>query len=39
MLCYTAGLCRMPKRAFALIALLRLPKLVAYYYLVRLGWG
>jgi membrane protein YqaA with SNARE-associated domain len=39
MLCYTAGLCRLPKRAFALIALLRLPKLVAYYYLVRLGWG
>jgi membrane protein YqaA with SNARE-associated domain len=38
-LCYTAGLCRLPKRAFALIALLRLPKLVAYYYLVRLGWG
>jgi membrane protein YqaA with SNARE-associated domain len=39
MLCYTAGVCRLPARAFALIALLRLPKLVAYYYLVRLGWG
>jgi uncharacterized membrane protein YdjX (TVP38/TMEM64 family) len=39
MLCYAAGLCRLPKRAFALIALIRIPKLIAYYYLVRLGWA
>lgn len=39
MLCYFAGVCRLPPRAFLLIALLRLPKLVAYYYLVRFGWS
>lgn len=39
MLCYASGLCRLPKRAFAVVALLRVPKLAAYYYLVRLGWG
>lgn len=38
-LCYASGLCRLPKSAFALIALLRIPKLAVYYYLVRLGWG
>lgn len=39
MSCYAAGLCRLPRRAFFLLALLRIPKLIAYYYLVRLGWG
>ena len=39
MLCYAAGLCRLPRRAFVLIALIRIPKLMAYYYLVRLGWA
>jgi len=39
MLCYASGLCRLPKRAFAVVALLRVPKLAAYYYLVKLGWG
>jgi membrane protein YqaA with SNARE-associated domain len=39
MLCYAAGVCRLPKRAFALVALIRIPKLIAYYYLVRLGWA
>ncbi|MFO7181538.1 MAG: VTT domain-containing protein, partial [Pseudomonadota bacterium] len=39
MLCYFAGICRLPPRAFFIIALFRLPKLVAYYYLVRLGWS
>jgi hypothetical protein len=29
----------LPKSAFALVALLRIPKLAVYYYLVRLGWG
>jgi membrane protein YqaA with SNARE-associated domain len=38
-LCYASGLCHLPKRAFLLVALLRIPKLAAYYYLVRLGWG
>jgi len=26
------------KRGFALVTLIRVPRLVAYYYLVRLGW-
>jgi membrane protein YqaA with SNARE-associated domain len=37
-LCYLSGLSRLPKRGFAVIALIRVPRLVAYYYLVRLGW-
>jgi membrane protein DedA with SNARE-associated domain len=37
-LCYLAGMNRIPKRAFALVTLLRIPRLFAYYYLVRLGW-
>jgi membrane protein YqaA with SNARE-associated domain len=38
-LCYLAGFYRLPKRLYALLALLRVPKLVLYYYLVQLGWG
>jgi uncharacterized membrane protein YdjX (TVP38/TMEM64 family) len=38
-LCYLAGFYRLPKRLYALLALLRIPKLVLYYYLVQLGWG
>jgi membrane protein YqaA with SNARE-associated domain len=37
-LCYIAGLGRLSKRGFLVIALVRIPRLVAYYYLVRLGW-
>ncbi|HET9933900.1 MAG TPA: VTT domain-containing protein [Polyangiaceae bacterium] len=37
-LCYLAGLGRVSKRGFLIIALVRVPRLVAYYYLVRLGW-
>ncbi len=37
-LCYLAGLGRVSKRGFAIISLIRVPRLVAYYYLVRLGW-
>jgi len=37
-LCYIAGLGRVSKRGFLVIALVRIPRLVAYYYLVRLGW-
>jgi membrane protein YqaA with SNARE-associated domain len=37
-LCYLAGMNRIPKRAFALVTLLRIPRLCGYYYLVRLGW-
>lgn len=37
-LCYLAGLSRLPKRGFAVISLIRIPRLIAYYYLVKLGW-
>lgn len=37
-LCYIAGLGRVTKRGFLVIALVRIPRLIAYYYLVRLGW-
>lgn len=38
-LCYTAGLYNFSARAFALILVLRVPKLVVFYYLVWLGWS
>jgi uncharacterized membrane protein YdjX (TVP38/TMEM64 family) len=38
-LCYTAGLYHFSARAFALILILRIPKLVVFYYLVWLGWS
>jgi membrane protein YqaA with SNARE-associated domain len=38
-LCYTAGLYHFSSRAFALILILRIPKLVVFYYLVWLGWS
>lgn len=37
-LCYLSGLSGLSKRGFALVTLIRVPRLVAYYYLVRLGW-
>lgn len=39
LLCYLAGQQRMPPRLFLLFLVLRIPRLVAYYYLVRLGWS
>jgi membrane protein YqaA with SNARE-associated domain len=38
-LCYLAGACRLPWRLFAALSLLRIPKLIAYFYLIRLGWS
>lgn len=38
LLCYAAGLSGFPVRAFLLLGLLRLPKLVLYYAIVRAGW-
>jgi membrane protein YqaA with SNARE-associated domain len=38
-LCYSAGLYRFSVRAFFLILLLRIPKLMVFYYLVWLGWS
>jgi len=37
-LCYLCGISRIPPKAFVLITLIRIPRLIAYYYLVRLGW-
>lgn len=38
-LCYLSGLNRLPYRLFALLCLLRIPKIVAYFYLIRAGWS
>lgn len=38
-LCYMAGLGRLPRSGFLLITLIRAPRLVAYYYLIKLGWS
>ena len=38
-LCYTAGLNRMPRRFLALLGLCRIPKLLGFYWLVRTGWS
>jgi membrane protein YqaA with SNARE-associated domain len=37
-LCYLSGLSRLPRRGFALISIIRVPRLIGYYYLVQLGW-
>jgi membrane protein YqaA with SNARE-associated domain len=39
MLCYLAGLNRMPLKFLALLALLRVPKLAVFYVLLHLGWS
>jgi len=39
MLCYLAGIYRFPRRVFFVFLLLRIPKILLYFYLVRLGWG
>ena len=38
-LCYLAGLYRMRRGPFFLLLGLRIPKLVLYYYLVKIGWS
>jgi membrane protein YqaA with SNARE-associated domain len=37
-LCYLSGLSGLSRRGFALVTAIRVPRLIAYYYLVRLGW-
>ncbi len=39
MLCYLAGLNRMPLKFLGLLALLRIPKLALFYFLLHLGWS
>lgn len=38
-LCYLGGFYQMRRGPFALLMALRVPKLIIYYYLVRLGWS
>lgn len=38
LLCYLAGLYRVPYRVYAVLVLLRVPRLLAFYLLIRLGW-
>ena len=37
-LCYVAGGYRMPMRIFLALSLFRIPKVILYFYLVKLGW-
>jgi membrane protein YqaA with SNARE-associated domain len=39
MLCYLAGLYRLPMRHLALLLLFRVPRLFVFYALIRLGWA
>jgi len=39
MVCYLAGLNRLPRRFLGLLMLCRVPKLLAFFYLVHLGWS
>ena len=37
-LCYVAGGYRMPPRIFVALSLFRIPKVILYFYLLKLGW-
>ena len=39
LLCYMAGLYRIPYRLYAVLVLLRVPRLLAFYVLIRAGWA
>ena len=39
LLCYVAGLYRIPYRLYVVLVLLRVPRLLAFYVLIRAGWG
>lgn len=39
MLCYLSGLYRIPPRYFVTLVLFRVPRLIVFYALIRLGWG
>jgi membrane protein YqaA with SNARE-associated domain len=38
-LCYAAGLNGLPRRVFVVLSLCRIPRLIFFFYLVRLGWS
>lgn len=39
LLCYVAGLYKVPYRIYVVLVLMRVPRLLAFYALIRLGWG
>jgi uncharacterized membrane protein YdjX (TVP38/TMEM64 family) len=39
LLCYVAGLYRVPYRIYAVLVLMRIPRLLVFYALIRLGWA
>ena len=39
MLCYVAGIYRMPPRLFAVLLVFRVPRLLVFYALIRFGWA
>lgn len=39
LLCYVAGLYRVPYRIYAVLVLMRVPRLLLFYALIRLGWS
>jgi membrane protein YqaA with SNARE-associated domain len=38
-LCYLAGIQRLPRRIFVVLSLCRIPRLLLFFYLVELGWS
>jgi membrane protein YqaA with SNARE-associated domain len=38
-LCYLAGIHRLPRRIFAVLSLCRVPRLLFFFYLVEFGWS
>lgn len=38
-LCYLAGIQRLPRRIFAVLSLCRIPRLILFFYMVELGWS
>ena len=39
LLCYVAGLYKVPYRIYAVLVLMRVPRLLVFYALIRMGWG
>jgi uncharacterized membrane protein YdjX (TVP38/TMEM64 family) len=39
LLCYVAGIYRIPFRLYAILVLLRVPRLLVFYAVIRAGWG
>lgn len=39
MLCYLAGINRLPRRIFVVLSLCRIPRLLFFFYLIEFGWS